>query len=67
MLNAAQSYETERTLPVWATMSVHLQQTEVHAKLYFFLAILADKFPHHHLARLVIPVVQEVSYVEIHG
>jgi hypothetical protein len=50
----------ERALPIRASLGVHLKQTEVNAKLDFILTILADKFPYHHLARLVIPVVQEV-------
>ena len=41
-------------------LGVHLQDAQVHPELDFFHAVLADKFPHHHLARLVIPLVQQV-------
>ena len=57
----------EGSLAIGATLGVHLEQTKIDAELNFFLTILADKLPHHHLARVVIPVFQEVGNVEIHG
>ena len=59
-LEVVQRRVTERTLAVRAPLGVHLHEAEIDAQLDFFLAILAHEFPHHHLARLVIPLVQQV-------
>jgi hypothetical protein len=51
---------SKRLFPVRPAMRIHLQQAEVHSQLYFFLAIFADELPHHHLAGLIVPLVQEM-------
>jgi len=54
-------------LAVGAAPGVHLQQAQVHAKLYFLHAVHAEEFPDHKLAGLVIPLLQKRRNVEAHG
>ena len=57
----------ERLLSIGPAQRVHLQKPEVQPELDLFLAVFADKFPHDHLAGLVIPVIQQMRNVEVHG
>ncbi len=56
----------EGPLAVRTTLSIHLQQTEIHPKLELFLAIFGFESADDHLSGLIIPLVQEVRYVEVH-
>src|SRR6266446_6842560 len=56
----------EGSLAVRTTLSIHLQQTEIHPKLELLLAIFGFESADDHLSGLIIPLVQEVRYVEIH-
>ena len=56
----------EGPLAVGTPLRIHLQQTEIHPKLELFLAIFGFESADHHLSGLIIPLVQEVRYVEVH-
>ena len=47
-------------------LRVHLQQPQIDAKLNLFPPVLRLEPAHYNLARLVIPLVQEMRYIEIH-
>ena len=55
------------SLPIWSSLSVHLQQTEIDSELHFLSPVFAFELPHRHLPRLVIPVLKNLGDVEIHG
>src|SRR5882724_4409295 len=57
---------TEGSLAIGAPLCVHLKQAQIDAKLNFFLTILSDEFPHHDLAGMIFPFVQDVRNVKIH-
>jgi hypothetical protein len=44
-----------------------LQQAQIHAKLDFLAPVLGFEPAHDNLARLVVPLLQEIRYIEIHG
>ena len=54
-------------LAVRPALRVHLQQAQIDAKLDFLAPVLGFEPAHNHLARLVVPLVQEMRYIEIHG
>src|SRR5258706_13502602 len=56
----------KRTFAVRPSFGVHLEQTEIDAELDFFSPVLRFKSAHHHLARLVFPLRQQMRYIEIH-
>src|SRR5437764_9242377 len=56
----------EGSLAVRTPLCIHLQQTEIHPKLELFLAIFGFESADDHLTGLIIPLVQEVRYVEVH-
>src|SRR5437879_11616299 len=56
----------EGPLAIRTALRIHLQQTEIHPKLELFLAIFGLESADDHLSGLIIPLVQEVRYVEIH-
>src|SRR6266498_4105064 len=62
-----QRFTAEGAFPVRSSRSVHLEQAEVHSQLDFLGAILGFEFPNGNLPRLVVPFLQEVRDVEIHG
>jgi hypothetical protein len=45
---------------------VHLQQSQVHPKLDFVLAVLAAELSDDNLARLIIPLIQQGGNIETH-
>src|SRR5438309_1842295 len=53
-------------LAIWTALGVHLKQAEIDAQLDFFGTILAGEFSNHHLAWLIIPVLEEVRNIKIH-
>src|SRR5438067_5820140 len=57
---------TKGTLAIRTPVGIHLEQSQVHPQLDFFDSILADKPPHDDLARLVLPLVEDVRNIEIH-
>lgn len=61
-----QRFPAKRPFAVWTALCVHLQKSQIDSQLNFFLAILASKLPHHHLARLVIPLLQQGRNIETH-
>src|SRR5216117_3193078 len=62
-----QRFPAERAFAVRPTGGVHLEQAEVHSQLDLLGAILGFEFSNGNLPRLVVPVLQEVRDVEIHG
>ena len=56
----------KRPLAVGSPFRVHLENTQIDAKLNFLLPILAHESPNYNLARLVIPLLEQVRDVEIH-
>ena len=61
-----ESFVSERFFAIRATESIHLEQTEVNAKLNFFLTVFAFEAPNNYLPCLVFPVVEQVRYIEVH-
>jgi hypothetical protein len=62
-----QRFPPEGAFAVRPAFGVHLQQAQVHAQLYFLQSVFAPKFSDHHLARLVIPLVQQGRNIETHA
>jgi len=56
----------ERTLSIGTPLSIHLQKTEVDAQLDFLLTVFTHEFPHHNLAGMVFPFIQDVRNIKIH-
>ena len=56
----------ERPLAIRPALRVHLQQAQIEPKLDFLAPVLRFEPAGDHLARLVLPLVQEMRYVEIH-
>ena len=50
----------EGPLAVRPALGIHLQQTQIHAKLQLLLAIPGFESADHNLSGLIIPLVQEV-------
>ena len=48
-------------------LRIHLQQPQIDAKLDLLPPVLRFEPAHHNLTRLVIPLVQEMRYIEIHS
>ena len=55
-----------RPLAIGPALRIHLQQAQIHAKLDLLAPVLGFEPAHDNLTRLVIPLVQEIRYVEIH-
>src|SRR5439155_10559063 len=62
-----QRFAAEGTFPIWPPRGVHLQQAEVNSQLDFLGAVLGFELSNGNLPRLVVPILQEVRDVEIHG
>jgi hypothetical protein len=54
-------------LAIRPALCVHLQQAQIDAKLDFLAPVLCFETAHDNLTRLIVPLVQEIRYVEIHG
>ena len=57
----------KRPLPVRPAFGIHLQEAQVYAQLDLLSPILGLEPTDYDLPRLVLPLVQEVRYVEIHA
>src|SRR5207244_1802480 len=62
-----QRFTAEGTFPVGPPRDVHLQQAEVNPQLNSLGAVLGFEFSNGNLPRLVVPILQEVRDVEVHG
>src|SRR3954451_7730197 len=54
-------------LAVRPPLSIHLQQTQINPQLDFFLAVFGFESPDDHLAGLVVPMLQQIRYIEVHA
>ena len=57
---------SERPLAIGAAFRVHLEQAQIQAKLDLLAPVLGLEPAGDHLAGLVLPLVQEIRYIEIH-
>ena len=53
-------------LAIRPALHIHLEQSEIDTQLNFFLTVAARKTAHDNLARLIIPILEEVRDVEVH-
>jgi hypothetical protein len=53
-------------LAIRPALDEHLEQAQIDAELDFLAPVLGFEPAHNHLPRLVIPLVQEMRYIEIH-
>ncbi len=55
-----------RAFAIGASISVHLEQSKIDSQLNFFLAVAPGKTADNDLARLIIPILEEIRDVEVH-
>src|SRR5882724_8417746 len=58
---------SERPLAIGTPLGIHLQQTQVHPELDLVLPIFGFEPADHDLSGRIIPLVQQMCYVEVHA